>query len=682
LDAGKPKAVLVGIVSVIPTEGGKCVSQWLNHQGDAMASLDSTKRIGFAPTDGASRGLGLAVLFLAFLALLIASRGIAAQELSIDADSILVHERTLAWDAVDHADLAGYELHYGEQSGQYAASIGTTETQQTVSGLDAGKTYFFAVKAVHRSDRTLDSVFSNEVSATIADAPPQAGFTMSVTEGVAPLTVAFADASTGTIDTWAWSFADGATSTSASPSHTFTSPGSYSVTLEVSGPGGTASATAVVTVASPALPPVADFAASASSGFAPLSVTFTDQSSGEIESWQWDFGDGGTSTAAQAVWTYQLPGTYSVSLTVTGPGGSDTLTKHQLISVSGLPPVAGFDASTRKGSAALSVAFKNHSAGEISSVRWDFGDGKSSTELAPTHIYTDPGVYDVALTVTGPYGSDSASKTDFIEVTPDEPSLIEVGEVVVDQEWQWVELARPFVAPIVVANPPSANDAEPALVRISGVESTGFWIRIQEWDYLDGIHGFETVSYLVMEQGSHLLPSGQRVEAGKFIQGGAEQSRIGFAESFATVPVVLASVTSLNDAKAVTPRVNNVTRDAFQLALVEQETIKAGHGPETIHYIAWPPSAGTFEGLKFAVGRTRNEVTDRAFNLSFGSGWDQVPVFLGHVQTINDADPAALRSRNLTAAGVEIWAEEERSRDGELKHGKESVGWIIFNELN
>jgi PKD repeat protein len=78
----------------------------------------------------------------------------------------------------------------------------------------------------------------------------------------------------------------------------------------------------------------AAFTASPTSGRVPLAVTFTDQSSGDINAWAWDFGDGATSTEQNPTHTYRRPGTYTVSLTVSGPGGSDTETKPDLISAS------------------------------------------------------------------------------------------------------------------------------------------------------------------------------------------------------------------------------------------------------------------------------------------------------------------------------------------------------------
>ncbi len=81
------------------------------------------------------------------------------------------------------------------------------------------------------------------------------------------------------------------------------------------------------------IPPTANFSGSPLSGAAPLSVTFTDASSGNTTAWSWDFGDGGLSSLQNPVYTYTNPGTYSVSLTAANPGGSNTLTQPNYVSV-------------------------------------------------------------------------------------------------------------------------------------------------------------------------------------------------------------------------------------------------------------------------------------------------------------------------------------------------------------
>ena len=86
-----------------------------------------------------------------------------------------------------------------------------------------------------------------------------------------------------------------------------------------------------------AAPPVADFAADPTNGVAPLTVTFTNLSSGATD-YAWDFSDGHLSTNAAPVNVYTNPGTYSVSLTAIGPGGTNTLTRTNYIVVLAAPP--------------------------------------------------------------------------------------------------------------------------------------------------------------------------------------------------------------------------------------------------------------------------------------------------------------------------------------------------------
>jgi len=182
--------------------------------------------------------------------------------------------------------------------------------------------------------------------------------------------------------------------------------------------GGTLRDGYTIGASAPPPPPVAEFIGTPLSGDAPLAVSFTNQSSGGISSYNWDFGDNNTSTLQNPSHTYTLAGTYAVSLTVTGPDGSDTETKIDYIFVTTpTPPLAGFVGSPLNGAAPLSVSFTDQSSGSITSHNWDFGDGGTSTEQNPSHTYTLAGTHAVSLTVTGPLGSDTDTKIDYITVT-------------------------------------------------------------------------------------------------------------------------------------------------------------------------------------------------------------------------------------------------------------------------
>ncbi|MFC1717912.1 PKD domain-containing protein [Candidatus Poribacteria bacterium] len=260
--------------------------------------------------------------------------------------------------------------------------------------------------------------------------PPVANFSGIPTSGEAPLTVSFADMSTGEITEWFWEFGDGETSTQQNPSHTYLSDGAYTVSLTVTGPGGSDTRTYndYINVAT-SLPPVADFSGSPTSGEAPLTVSFADMSTGEITEWFWEFGDGLSSTSTQQnpSHTYLSDGAYTVSLTVTGPGGPDTRTYNDYINVAtSSPPVADFSGIPTSGEAPLVASFMDESTGEITEWFWEFGDGATSSSTSaqqiPSHTYNDPGTYTVSLTVIGPGGFDIKTRVSYITV--EESSLL------------------------------------------------------------------------------------------------------------------------------------------------------------------------------------------------------------------------------------------------------------------
>ena len=242
---------------------------------------------------------------------------------------------------------------------------------------------------------------------------PKANFTASPASGTAPLSVSFTDKSVGIVSSWSWSFGDGGSSTSQSPAYTYGSAGTYTVILTVSNSFGSSSYQATITVIPPA--PVANFSASPTSGAVPLSVQFTDASTGSVTSWSWTFGDGGTSTSQNPSHTYTNPGTYTATLTASGPGGNSN---PQTTSITVIPPpVANFSATPTSGTAPLQVQFADASTGSVTSWSWVFGDGGTSTSQNPSHIYSAPGTYTVSLTVSGPGGSNTDTQNGYITVS-------------------------------------------------------------------------------------------------------------------------------------------------------------------------------------------------------------------------------------------------------------------------
>jgi alpha-galactosidase len=243
---------------------------------------------------------------------------------------------------------------------------------------------------------------------------PSASFTASPITGAAPLTVTFADTSTGTISNWFWSFGDGnsTSATTNSMSYTYVTPGTYSVTEYVAGPGGVGSSMRTNYIN---LAPSARFTAYPIGGAVPLTVTFADTSIGTISNWFWNFGDGNSTNATtnSMSHTYVTSGTYSITEYVAGPGGVGSSMRTNYITVS---PSASFTANPIGGAVPLTVTFADTSTGTISNWFWNFGDGNSTnaTIKSMSHTYVTAGTYSVAEIVTGSGGSGSSTRDNYI----------------------------------------------------------------------------------------------------------------------------------------------------------------------------------------------------------------------------------------------------------------------------
>jgi len=244
---------------------------------------------------------------------------------------------------------------------------------------------------------------------------PYVEFTADVTRGLAPLSVSFTDQTGGEVTGWVWTFNDGPASTQENPVHVFQNPGTYTIKLSAKGPKGTDALTksAYITVAGGVL---ADFTAPTTVGHAPLTVAFDEKSQGAVTGWAWDFGDGTVSSAAEPTHLYSQAGQYTVTLTVSGPPGTDTLVRSAYVTVLPPAPTANFTATSSAGAAPLAVAFDDLSTSVVTSWAWSFGDGNTSNEAEPHHVYADAGSYTVTLTATGPGGSDVETKAGFVQV--------------------------------------------------------------------------------------------------------------------------------------------------------------------------------------------------------------------------------------------------------------------------
>lgn len=215
--------------------------------------------------------------------------------------------------------------------------------------------------------------------------------------------------------THVWNFGDGSpNSTAAAPSHVYTTPGSYTVTLTTTSPTGCVS-TYTHTFVVRALP-VASFTMTYDScDYAPVQFTSTSTpASAPITNWSWDFQDGTFSAAANPQHLYTLAGTYPVGLTVTDANGCQG---EVFDSIEWYPrPVIAVNVPQGAGCAPYYIFFDNQSYPINGyTTAWSFGDGNTSLLASPGHTYQNPGTYYVNLLITSPLGC-QATFTDTVLV--------------------------------------------------------------------------------------------------------------------------------------------------------------------------------------------------------------------------------------------------------------------------
>ncbi|EDM37446.1 PKD [Pedobacter sp. BAL39] len=259
-------------------------------------------------------------------------------------------------------------------------------------------------------------------STVLVKAQPIAVFSPSRTDGCSPMTVSFTNTSPGSTNTYYYDFGDGSpvleTTDKGPVQHVYTTTTVqlFRARLTVVNECGTDFREYNIRVAPQNITPELVVDATQKEGCAPLLVNFDNNSTGATR-FTFDFGDGGTlNTVApgRVQHTYTRPGTYTV--TMTAYNSCSEIATTETITV--LPqPVAAFEADVTLGCPGLPVQFRNTTQDGFSYF-WDFGDGTTSDEFEPRHIYSgDQEYYTVTLTATNTLGcSISVIRNQYIHV--------------------------------------------------------------------------------------------------------------------------------------------------------------------------------------------------------------------------------------------------------------------------
>ena len=263
----------------------------------------------------------------------------------------------------------------------------------------------------------------------------------------------------------------------------------------------------------------------------------------------------------------------------------------------------------------------------------------------------------------------------------------EVGTVVVTDVSQTVNLNRVYENPVVFAQSASTNGQQPVVVRVNNVQADRFDMFLAEPSNLDGGHGGETVTYVVLEAGIHTLQDGTQLEVGT-VNTSATVGRhadntwetVNFTTDFPVPPVVLSQIQTKSESgqNYLQTRNPSTIRSAVVLALEQEEAITTQHGSETIGYLAIEHGEGTWNNMAFQAGSTSLVVSADFTQHTYATPFGSTPSLLSSLTSYFGKDNAHVRYSAAGATSVNFKVEEDTTFDTEIAHTAEIVSFLAI----
>lgn len=251
--------------------------------------------------------------------------------------------------------------------------------------------------------------------------------------------------------------------------------------------------------------------------------------------------------------------------------------------------------------------------------------------------------------------------------------------------------------PIVIMKPVSYNGPQPCHVRLRNVTTRGFEYQVEEWEYLDGSHAAEQLSWVAIAPGAYEIETVSGTVAGieaSTVPTTNEAQDVDFTFDFDSTPVVLGHSQTKNGPNPVITRVEVASADGFNVRLQEEEAEADYHRSEEVGYIAIDtPTVGLIDSLGLSgvftaeiearrpgkkVRDSPNNPTRIPFFANGGDGFDRRPRVVADTQTRRGPQPCQLRRTALRRTYMDLFVEEEQSADTETNHALEDVGFLAF----
>ncbi len=218
---------------------------------------------------------------------------------------------------------------------------------------------------------------------------------------------------------------------------------------------------------------------------------------------------------------------------------------------------------------------------------------------------------------------------------------------------------------------------DPYTIRVRDITDTGFEFQLDEYDYLDGATGLESISWVAVAEGTHTLSNGSVIQAGFVSATNSNTTTVTYGSAFGGTPIVFSQVSSDNETSAVMSRNNGVSSTGFTVRMDEEEANGATTATEDIGWIAIDSGGSPAVGI--LAGTTGDVVTESVTPINFGGAFSGTPILIADMQTRDGGDPAVTAGDgSISTSGAGVFTDEEGSDDAEIVHTTEEVGYFAI----
>ncbi len=251
-------------------------------------------------------------------------------------------------------------------------------------------------------------------------------------------------------------------------------------------------------------------------------------------------------------------------------------------------------------------------------------------------------------------------------------------------DWKTVRLDHDFDNPVVFAMVTSQNNAEAISIRVKGVKSGQFKVKLDAVSNSDTTLVGEDISFVVMEEGSWSLSDGRRIEVGSFqtdLLTSENFTAQSYDNSFDETPHLFSTLQTYNGEDYVNPRHASIGKNGFSFAMEEEELLNdGGHTNETIGWFAIEGGVSQQDDI-ILEANSMTKVDERVDQFNFNGDHTEDVGFLANTSSFKGADPGNIRVQSLTETGTSLFFQEDQSKDSETAHANENVDIFAFSVL-